>query len=110
MRILLFQGTTHGNLRRSIDYERRSADSLPHARIDYHQHHGYRRIAEALIRSAIIDFRHRQLLEAELSTPTGSASAYAVCPTCGNIYVMAACDPYCPHCQTEQQQFVVIGL
>lgn len=110
MRILLFQGSTVGNLRRSIDYERRSADSLFEARITHHRQDGYRRIAEALIRAAIIDFRHRQLLEAQLSAPSGNPSTYAVCPTCGNIYTITACDPYCPHCQTEQRQFVVVAL
>jgi rubrerythrin len=110
MRILLFDGSTRGNLRRSIDYERRQSDSLFHTRIAFHRHHGYRRIAEALIRSAIIDFRHQQLLEAQLNASPECISTYAVCPACGNIYPMTACDPYCPHCQTEQQQFVVIGL
>lgn len=106
-RILLFRGTTTGNLHRSLDYERRSADSLLHTRMLHHLRHGYRRIAEALIRSAVIDFRHQQLLEAQLASPTDTM--YAVCPTCGNLYSAAACEPFCPHCLTEQARFVVIG-
>lgn len=31
---------------------------------------------------------------------------YAVCPTCGNIYTMEYCDPYCPFCLTDGRNFL----
>lgn len=37
---------------------------------------------------------------------SGEKTGYAVCPTCGNIYTMEYCDPYCPFCLTDGRTFL----
>lgn len=104
-RILLFRGTTAGNIARSIDYERRSEDTLYRARIARNLHAGNRLAARMLIWASAADLRHRLLLEGCRRTEHAT-TGYAVCPGCGNIYRQEACDSYCPHCLTQQQRFV----
>lgn len=121
-RIMIFRGTTAGNLRRSLAHERRSADSLQRSRIERHLRLGNRRCAEALIWAAAADLRHRILLEAcceacdeRTEARTGrtgrtdgpdEAVHYSVCPRCGNLYETSACDCYCPHCLTDSRRFI----
>lgn len=120
-RIMIFRGTTAGNLRRSLANERRSADSLQRSRIDRHVRIGNRLCAEALIWAAAADLRHRMLLEAcceagesscrrttgrSYEKPHDGESHYCVCPRCGNLYETAACDCYCPHCLTDSRRFI----
>ncbi len=108
-RIMIFRGTTAGNLRRSLANERRSADSLQHSRIDRHVRIGNRLCAEALIWAAAADLRHRMLLEAcceACEKPHDEDNRYCVCPRCGNLYETTACDCYCPHCLTDSRRFI----
>ncbi len=110
-RIMIFRGTTAGNLRRSLAAERRGADSLHSGRIDRHVRLGNRLCAEALIWCAAADLRHRVVLENCCCDPAHIAASgrYAVCPHCGNLYEAAASDCYCPHCLTDRRRFIRIA-
>lgn len=107
-RVMIFRGTTAGNLRRSLASERRGADTLHLRRIDRHVRLGNRLCAEALIWSAAADLRHRMLLERfRLAEEDDTAPIrYDVCPRCGNLYESEACDCYCPHCLTDGRRFI----
>lgn len=109
-RIMIFRGTTAGNLQRSLASERRSADSVQLERIDRHVRLGNRLCAELLIWAAAADMRHRMLLENCRPGSDTEPVRYDVCPHCGNLYESAACDCYCPHCLTDSRRFVRFPL
>lgn len=105
-RMMIFRGTTAGNIARSIAVEERSSDTLYREQIGRHLHLGNRMAARALIWAAAADLRHRLLLEAYQADRMVEGTRYLVCPRCGNIYLHTACDRYCPHCLTDSRRFI----
>ncbi len=105
-RIVLFRGTTAGNIARSIDYVIRHSDSLQYRRIDHHLRYGNRMVARALIWSAAVDLNHRMLLEAHRDRHALVSTHYLVCPRCGHVATTSAYAPFCPFCLTDSRHFV----
>ena len=105
-RIVLFRGTTAGNVERSVAYERRMLDEFHSAAIGRALDRGNRYAARALIWAAAADMRHVALLERCDTCTTGPGCGYMVCPRCGNIYELHYCDFYCPFCLTDGEQFI----
>lgn len=107
-KIILFGGTTDGNLERSIDYERqafagRSGDAIRRAK-----ECGNRYAARMLIWASAGDMRNIVLLErCRRQGESGSDTCrFAVCPVCGNLYASEHIDYYCPCCLTENGKFI----
>ncbi len=108
-RIVLFRGTTSGNIDRSIVLETAAADASEQAQIATHLKMGNRLAARALIWAASNDLRHRLLLEACRDHRLTTTHFFAVCPRCGNTYPADALDSFCPHCLTAGSRFVRFG-
>lgn len=105
-RMLLFRGTTAGNIQRSIHYEARSADSTHRARIARNLHAGNRLAARMLIWASAADLRHRWFLEH--LNGLSNEGGFFVCPECGNLYTTSHCDRFCPHCLTDARRFIFV--
>lgn len=108
-KVVVFRGTTDDNLRRSIDYEERTLGEHPGGAIERAMNAGNRYAARMLIWATADDLKNRALMQVcrfrrERKVPGGEG--YVVCPTCGNLYDTAYCDPYCPFCLTAGQEFV----
>jgi len=110
-RIIVFHGTTAGNLERSLAFERDGRDAAAGRPIDRAMECGNRYAARLLIWASAIDMRRMLLMERclgdSLRMRTDDAG-YLVCPACGNIYDTERCDCYCPHCLTAGAKFIRI--
>ncbi len=103
-RVVVFRGTTDGNLERSIAYERQSLHDLGDEEIRRALARSNRYAARVLVWNMAGDLREVLLLERCRNTAT--PAGYLVCPRCGNIYVLEESDPFCPCCMTERPRFI----
>lgn len=104
-KVMVFSGSTDSNLARSIDYEQRTISQRHGQEIDRAMEKGNRFAARSLIWAAAGDLRHVVLMEQCYRDKDGEA-VFLVCPTCGNLYDEAYCDPYCPLCLSSERKFV----
>ncbi len=108
VRIVIMRGTTAENLARSIEAEVATIGTPRHEDIDRAFASGNRYAARTLIWAAA-STRHNLALMRQLRAARAADSlGYTLCPTCGNLYNVAECDPYCPHCMTPQHEFIVV--
>lgn len=108
-KVVVFRGTTDGNLERSMAYERQSLQLLGGADIRRALHRGNRYAARVLAWASAGDMRHIVLMEhcrRGLHDPRSRNPGYLVCPVCGNLFAIDYSDPYCPVCLTEDKRFV----
>ena len=100
-------GTTAEHVARAIAVERRLHDEQEGAMIRRAMEKHNRYAARILIWTAASDLKHLILLEHYRSNAGKFPSdrGYAVCPTCGNTFDTAYCDPYCPFCLTDDDEF-----
>lgn len=108
-KVVVFRGTTDGNLERSIVYERQSLSTLGGADVRRALDRGNRYAARMLAWAAAGDMRHVVLMELCRQTLPNHAQhnrGYLVCPVCGNLYVIDYSDSYCPICMTEDVRFI----
>ena len=107
VRIVLFGGTTDGNLERSIAYELRTMQECKCGEINRALACDNRYAARLLIWASSVDMRQATLMHL-CRAPQSSDTEwqYLVCPQCGNIFTSVYCEPYCPLCLTASQQFV----
>lgn len=108
VRIILFGGTTDGNLERSIAYELRSLGERYGAEVGRAIRKGNRYAARLLARAAAADRRNASLMEhcRRIGKDRPDSCRFYVCPGCGNIYAADDLDPYCPFCLTRSERFV----
>ncbi|MCM1150823.1 MAG: rubrerythrin family protein [Alistipes sp.] len=106
-KIVVFRGTTDGNLERSIAYELRTAEECKCDEIHRAIDRGNRYAARLLTWASSVDMRHAAFMHScllpEASCPEWN---YLVCPQCGNLFLSAYCEPYCPFCLTSGERFV----
>lgn len=107
-RVSIFDGTTDGNLERSIAYERQSHTGSFGADIRRAMERGNRYAARLLIWASAGDMRHLALLERcrREDCKVTDTGRFAVCPNCGNLYPAEYAVWYCPACLTEGKRFV----
>lgn len=101
--IALYGSSTAGNLERCIGIERCRFDRHSDAEIRRAMSRGNRYAARLQVWAAANDLRQIMLLE---SLGRNSASGFAVCPRCGNLYATTYLDRYCPHCLTAGEEFI----
>lgn len=107
VRVVVFRGTTDGNLERSISYERQSLHTRCGKEIHRAMTAGNRYAAQILARADAGDMQHVILLEQSRDMPTPqNPRCYAVCPVCGNLIAAEHEPDFCPYCLTEQGRFV----
>lgn len=102
-------GTTSQHVKRAIAVERRLHEQEEGAMIRRAMEKHNRYAARILIWTAGSDLKHLILLEHYAGNAGSFAPGrgYAVCPTCGNTFDTAYCDPYCPYCLTADEQFTL---
>ncbi|WP_418982177.1 rubrerythrin family protein [Alistipes sp.] len=108
-KVVVFRGTTEGNLQRSIAYERQSLATLGGGDIRRALDRGNRYAARMLAWATAGDLRHIVLMEhcrQGLHDPADRNPGYLVCPVCGNLYAVGYSDAYCPICLTESGRFI----
>lgn len=107
-KVVIFGGTTDGNLERSIDYERKSYGERRGADIRRAMERGNRYVARVLIWASAGDLRNIALLERcrQHAADHSDTCQFAVCPLCGNLYSSEYADYYCPACLTDGEKFV----
>ena len=107
-RIIVFGGTTDGNLERSIAYERQGLGERHGAEIGRAMRKGNRYAARILIRASAADLRNAILMERCRHNGEHSPDScrFFVCPECGNIYAAEYLDFYCPFCLTGSERFI----
>lgn len=101
--IALYGSSTAGNLKRCIGIERYRFGRHSDAEIRRAMSRGNRYAARLQVWAAANDLRQIVLLE---SLGRNSASGFAVCPRCGNLYATTYLDRYCPHCLTAGEEFI----
>ena len=108
VRVVVFRGTTDGNLEHSIAYERQSLDTRCGREIHRAMTAGNRYAAQILARADAGDMQHVVLLERCRAEhhPLDTVCCYAVCPVCGNLIDTDHAPDYCPYCLTERVRFV----
>lgn len=108
VRVVVFRGTTDGNLERSIDYERQSLHTRCGKEIHRAMTAGNRYAAQILARADAGDMQHVILLERcrDRRIPQDTIRCYAVCPVCGNLIATDHEPDFCPYCLTERGRFV----
>ncbi len=108
VRVVVFRGTTDGNLNRSIDYERQSLCTRCGKDIHRALSAGNRYAAQILARADAGDMQHVILMERNRNSlsPQDTVRTYAVCPACGNLIVSEHEPDFCPYCLTERGRFV----
>ncbi len=108
VRVVVFRGTTDGNLNRSIDYERQSLCTRCGKDIHRALSAGNRYAAQILARADAGDMQHVILTERNRNSlsPQDTVRTYAVCPACGNLIVSEHEPDFCPYCLTERGRFV----
>lgn len=107
-KIVIFGGTTDGNLDRSISYERMSYEERNGADIRRAMERGNRYVARVLIWASAGDLRNIALLERcrEHTHNAPDTCRFSVCPVCGNLYSSEYVDFYCPACLTSNERFI----
>lgn len=108
-KVVVFRGTTDGNLERSIAYERQALSTLGGGDVRRALDRGNRYAARMLAWAAAGDMRHVLLMEhcrRHMQNPAAGNAGYLVCPVCGNLYAIDYSDPYCPVCMTEGERFI----
>ena len=107
-KIVIFGGTTDGNLDRSIDYEFKSYGERRGADIRRAMERGNRYVARVLTWASAGDRHNIVLLERcrQHAANHSGTCRFAVCPLCGNLYSSEYVDYYCPHCLTDGGKFV----
>jgi len=105
-KIIVFRGTTDGNLRHSIAYELRTNETCKCGEIDRAFARNNRYAARLLAWASSVDMRHAAFMHLCLVPQEADEWHYLVCPRCGNIFVSAYCEPYCPFCFTSGRHFV----
>lgn len=109
VRVVVFHGTTDGNLERSVACERQSLREHDGEDVRRALLRGSRYAARALAWSAAAARQHALLLtccRAGLSADT--AGRYLLCPHCGAICTEELCIPFCPDCLTERLRFLPV--
>lgn len=101
--IALYGSSTAGNLERCIGIERYRFGRHSDAEIRRAMSRGNRYAVRLQVWAAANDLRQIVLLE---SLGRNSASGFAVCPRCGNLYATTYLDRYCPHCLTAGEEFI----
>ena len=109
VRVIVFRGTTDGNLEHSIRYEREALHHRSGEEIHRAIAAGNRYAAQVLARADAGDRQHVALMEqhCQLGEPVDSVCRYAVCPVCGNLVCVSHKPDYCPYCLTEQRRFIL---
>ena len=107
-KIIIFGGTTDGNLERSVAYERQALGERQGAEIDRAMRKGNRYAARILARAAASDRRNAALMEycRRIGRHHPDSCRFFVCPECGNLYAAEYRDYYCPFCLTGSERFV----
>lgn len=105
-KVVVFDGTTDGNLERSIDYERKNFSDRRGAEIRRALEKGNRYVARALIWASANDRRNITLMEYCRRSTAGDSLRFAVCPVCGCLYATQFEDYYCPFCLTDGRRFI----
>ena len=86
---------------------RRTAEECTCGEIDRAIGRGNRYAARLLSWSSSVDMRHAVFMHACLGPQEQEAAwNYLVCPRCGNLFVSAYCEPYCPFCLTSGERFI----
>ena len=108
-KIIIFGGTTDGNLERSVAYERQAHAGRSGADIRRAMERGNRYAARILTWASAGDMRNIALLERcrQEGRNAPDTGRFAVCPNCGNLYPSEYADWYCPACLTEGKRFVL---
>lgn len=108
-KIIIFGGTTDGNLERSVAYERQAHAGRSGADIRRAMERGNRYAARILTWASAGDMRNIALLERcrQEGHNAPDTGRFAVCPNCGNLYPSEYADWYCPACLTEGKRFVL---
>ena len=108
-KIIIFGGTTDGNLERSVAYERQAHAGRSGADIRRAMKRGNRYAARILTWASAGDMRNIALLERcrQEGRNAPDTGRFAVCPNCGNLYPSEYADWYCPACLTEGKRFVL---
>lgn len=107
-KIVIFGGTTDGNIERSIAYERQAYAGRGGADIRRAMERGNRYAARMLTWAAAGDMRNIVLMghcrQEDRNAP--DTGRFAVCPNCGSLYTSEYVDCYCPACLTGSDRFV----
>lgn len=107
-KIVIFGGTTDGNIERSIAYERQAYAGRGGADIRWAMERGNRYAARMLTWAAAGDMRNIVLMghcrQEDRNAP--DTGRFAVCPNCGSLYTSEYVDCYCPACLTGSDRFV----
>ncbi len=108
VRVVVFRGTTDGNLERSISYDQRSLHTRRGKEIRRALSSGNRYAAQILARSDASDHQHILLMEQSRirHAPQDTVRTYAVCPVCGCLSAVEHEPDFCPYCLTERGRFV----
>lgn len=108
VRVVVFRGTTDGNLARSIRYEQQSIDERCGREIHRALAAGNRYAAQVLARADAGDRQHVVLLKQHRQPDRLPVERciYAVCPECGNLLCVEHEPEFCPYCLTAQARFV----
>ncbi len=108
VKVIVFRGTTDGNLERSLRYEQQSLDTRSGKEIHRAMSAGNRYAAQILARADAGDRQHIILLEQSLNRrhPQDTIRTYTVCPVCGNLALTEHEPDFCPYCLTERGRFV----
>ena len=107
-KIVIFGGTTDGNIERSIAYERQAYAGHGGADIRRAMERGNRYAARMLTWGSAGDMRVIALLEhyRQEDRNAPDTGRFAVCPNCGSLYTSEYVDCYCPACLTDSERFV----
>lgn len=103
-KVVIFHSRTPANLTRALDEELQNYDYYRAGCIERAEAAGNRYAALTIIRIAGGDMQQIGLLDCAVRGHNGSD--YAVCPLCGNIFRAERCPPYCPFCQSPEEQFI----
>ena len=107
-KIVIFGGTTDGNIERIIAYERQAYAGHGGADIRRAMERGNRYAARMLTWGSAGDMRVIALLEhyRQEDRNAPDTGRFAVCPNCGSLYTSEYVDCYCPACLTDSERFV----
>lgn len=103
-KVVVFHSRTSANLTRALDEELQNYDRYRTGCIERAVVAGNRYAALTMIRIAGGDMQQIELLDCAVKGHVGHG--YAVCPLCGNIFRAEHCPPYCPFCQSSEEQFI----
>lgn len=108
VKVVVFRGTTDGNLERSISYDQRSLCTRRGKEIRRALSAGNRYAALILARSDASDYQHIRLMEQSRMrlAPQDTVRTYAVCPVCGCLCGIDHEPDFCPYCLTGRGRFV----